>query len=236
MVVPYANFLSAMYKYMHDTGMEPAYVELANEPDNWATKTEHQIELDEYSTLLKQFSEMITLLQLTVQVLGPCTYYMSNAISYMDALFKDGTVDNLYGWSAHAWDDNWGAPLALDTYLQHFFNKVKVSPNPKPVFITEWGTSMTQFGINSYASPQKSNGSNRDPASDHSEFAVTVIDRLIRICGWSVTGTPQLATMFYQAHDQSWGGDSWGSRTSMCQTAMTASVPANKHSTHLPKF
>lgn len=227
MVPQYANFLAALYRYVvHARGLgPPAYVELANEPD---AANSSSIGPAEYSRLVEGFAGALNgTWGMRASILGPGTYYISHALGYAQRMFADGTAALLGGWSAHSYDDNFPGPLSdsFVKYLHDFFTLV-VRAQPKPVLITELATAVVTFGGRRFATPDSTDGSGAAvPASDQPAYAATVIDRLVRIAGWSTAGgTPELGALVWEAHDTAWMRKSWG----------LLARAADTHNVHVP--
>ena len=217
----YAALLAAIYRYLLKNKLVPDYVELANEPDSKFNGTSGYISEANYALLVKEFWSRLQSQQPAgpAKVIGPGTVYTSHAYTYIDTLIATNTDSLLYAYSAHNWDDNidnngFTPEQNFDNYCKYFFQTVKKAP--KTVFITEWATGISKYAGVQYASPDSTNGKNGDSAADQNAFAVTVMDRLVRLASWSTQGAPSLATFYYEAHDQDqnkptdWEHSSWG--------------------------
>ena len=188
----YATFWAAMLSYLADNNVHPSYIELANEPNGtWNGR----ITSTDYNTLVKQTRSVLDARGFTnVGILGPGVNVLGE-VSWINALDGNG-VESLAGWSTHTWDDN----LGIDARAGLFESAVDAKDPDKPVFITEYATSLTEFNGVNYGSPESGGD-----AADQPEFAVQVVKNTLSLINHGAS-----ALLVWEAADQSWSSKRWG--------------------------
>ena len=188
----YATFWGAMLSYLNDHGVRPAFIELANEPNGtWNGR----ITSPNYNTLAAQTRNVLDAHGFSdVGILGPGLNVLGDT-SWVDAL-DSTSVDSLAGWSTHTWDDWKG----IDAQAQIFENAVDAKDPNKPIFITEYATSIMTFNGASYGSPESGGD-----AADQPAFAVQSYNNILALVNHGAG-----ALVFWEAADQSWSNLTWG--------------------------
>jgi O-glycosyl hydrolase len=201
----YATFLAAQVQYLNDQGVYPAYIEMANEPNGtW----NGLITPSQYNTLVQQTRAQLDAHGFTdVGIIGPglneiggTRYWNGYQVAdWVNTLDTNG-INSLAGWSAHTWDD-WAG---LAGQVQAFNNTIAAADpgGNKPVFITEYATSVSTYGGVDYGSPD-GGGS----AAEQSGFAVRTFDNTITLLNGGAS-----TLILWEAADQAWSDANWGLR------------------------
>ena len=194
----FANFWTALVTYLGENGMQPAFLELANEPNGT------------WNGLIKPhlYRQLVQLVRSDLDargfdgigIIGPGLSEMGPGPQWLAGL-NPAAVGNLAGWSTHAWDDWRG----YEDRWQLFFDDAFVWDASKEMFITEYGTALTEFNGAQYTSP--SDGL-PNSASESSIFAVRVIENTLTLLNMGAS-----SLLYWEAADQpSWSSATWGLR------------------------
>ena len=193
----FAEFWAAVLTLLDANGVRPDYVELANEPNgDW----NGHISPSRYNTLVKLARQAFDDAGFTdVGIVGPGLSEMRLNDQYFAALDQDA-VEAIAAWSTHTWDDSadWSARFAV------FTDEIDaVDPGrTKPVFATEFATSVSTFDGVSYSNNE---GGGPLPASEAGLFPIEVLRNTVRLLNGGV-GVP----LYWEAADQSFNSLTWG--------------------------
>lgn len=190
----FATYWVALLSYLDENGVRPKYVELSNEPNGtW----NGLISPSDYNTLVKQTRSLLDARGFAdVGILGPGVSYLGDS-ARIDALDATG-VSSLAGWSSHAWDD-WQGVNQRAAILE---NATSAKDPDKPIFITEYATSVTTYAGVTYGKPEE--GGN---AADQEEFGVQVFHNSISLINHGAG-----ALLMWEAADQAWSTKAWGAK------------------------
>lgn len=190
----FATYWVALLSYLDDNGVRPKYIELSNEPNGtW----NGQISPTDYNTLVKQTRSLLDAKGFAdVGIVGPGVSYLGDT-ARIDALDADG-VSSLAGWSSHTWDDWQG----VNQRAAILASATAAKDPAKPIFITEYATSVTNFAGVTYGKPEE--GGN---AADQEEFGVQVFHNSISLVNHGAG-----ALLMWEAADQAWSTKAWGAK------------------------
>ncbi len=230
LVDDYATFLAAQIDYLADQNVYPAYIEMANEPNG---EWNGYISPTQYNNLVQQtraqldahgFSNVGIIGPGLSEIGGTRTWNWHEVTDWVDTLDANA-VNSLAGWSAHTWDD-WAG---LEGQVQVFNNAINTAEpsGDKPVFITEYATSISSYGGIDYGSPDSGGG-----AADQSAFAVRVFDNTITLLNNGAS-----ALILWEAADKTWSDSTWGLRrldgterpTYLALEALLTELPDDAH-------
>ncbi len=202
-----ARFYTAHLLYLKGKGITIDYIELANEPDgHW----NGHIPPNAYASLLEQCDSLFEEYGLgDVQILGPGLAFLNlygRLPSYMEAL-QNGAHTSLDGWSTHTWDEvefHSSNPEYSYGVWQPFLDGIsKADPiRKKPLFVTEYGSDVTEYANRSYESARDQI---IDNVTDSWDYAVRVIANSI-----SHLNRGANALILYRLSNSHWHKTGWG--------------------------
>ncbi len=190
----FATYWVALLSYLNNNGVRPKYVELSNEPNGtW----NGQISPANYNTLVQQTRALLDTHGFSdIGILGPGVSYLGDT-ARIDALDAGG-VSSLAGWSSHAWDDLQG----INQRAAILENATNAKDPDKPVFITEYATSVTTYAGVTYGRPEEGGD-----AADQEEFGVQVFHNTLSLVNHGAG-----ALVMWEAADQAWSTKAWGAK------------------------
>lgn len=212
----FARLWGSLLHYLGESGIQPTWIELSNEPDgDWNTR----IRPDEYAALVKHVRQELDARGLqAVGILGPGLSTLNHrgcAARWIGALDPEA-VSALGGWSVHTWDgfaERGEGKAFLESRWASFVEAVEARDpeRHKPVFVTELGSKDTEFNDVRFTSPDNGSCGN---AADSDAYAVRILEQAFTSLNHGAA-----ALVIWQAADQSWECSNWGLVTSTVEGA-----------------
>lgn len=201
----YAALWGALVDWLVTRGIEPAWIELSNEPDgDWNT----YIRPEDYDALVLAVRADLDARGLDrVGIVGPGLAVLggwSDPPQWVPTL-SDEAVAALDAWSVHTWDDYAEAGEGhtfLEARWAIFLDQVRARDDAKPIFVTELGSKDVAFGAANYLSPDPSTCGS---ASESDGYAL----RLLAHTAVALASGAD-ALLWWQAADQTWECSRWG--------------------------
>lgn len=197
----------AQLAYLRSYGIQPAYIELFNEPEGtWNCR----VPPEQYNDVLKRVRQELDVRGMEqIQIVGPGLAYLDHdggGMQWIGAL-DEAAVASLEAFSTHAWDETFYQgcePKLLRQKWQPFFSAVRLKDETgmKPIFITEYMSGSSTFHGISYPSPASNYTFS---ASDTVPFAIRVFENTLSLLNGGAS-----ALLLWEASDQSWSDSGWG--------------------------
>lgn len=198
------RFWCALLLFLKQQGMVPGYIELANEPDgNW----NGHVPPERYRRLLVLARSELDRRGLgQVKILGPGLAFLRRegvAGRWLAALDR-GAAACLWGWSTHVWDEvdyRRAQPEFVHGIWREFLDGI-APHGPKPLWVTEYATEVTQFEGRTYHSPRDNKA--RCSADAPAYGTRAVVNSLIHL------NRGASGLIFYRLADHDWDDTTWG--------------------------